>query len=98
MLEDLIVPAMEWEPLSIEGSCKFQLPEGNPVGQGFQNIHISRNGDWQLKATASSTSYQHLPADLQHGQRAGQMMLPIHDIAATDSNSSLVLRDAHLVE
>jgi hypothetical protein len=96
MSESLIVPELEWEPLSVEGPRHFDLPEGNPIGQGLDTLELSRDPDWRLKVVASSESYQAKPPDRLAELPAGQAMPTIADVVATQSRASLVLPHASL--
>jgi hypothetical protein len=96
MAED-VVPAIEWEPLSLGKPWRFDLPPTNAIGQDFSTLELTRDADWGLSALAAGQAAQAMPSPLPDPKLlAGQMIAPIPSLEAGQPERSLTLTDVHL--
>ncbi len=96
MSDIIVLPQIEWEPLSVGGLWKFDLPENTSVGPEFQTIEVSRAPDWRIQATALGIAKGRMPDVAPRNLQAGQVIVPEPEVSATRGSTLLTLREANL--
>ncbi|WP_163784190.1 hypothetical protein [Myxococcus vastator] len=100
MADDLVLPSVEWEPLSLGLEWKFDLPpldQAPPDGSTYTKVSLSRDPAGQLLGRAQGERTPGAPILNPAQFRAGELVTPLSElICTTPTGTTATLRDVYL--
>lgn len=100
MVDDLVLPTAEWEPLSLGDEWTFNLPPLDPAhhdGSIYTKVSLSRDPEWHLLGRAQGERKPGAPILDPVQLRAGELVTPLPELICPNvTGTTATLRDVYL--